>query len=197
MSHQDSPSQKSITGLLQQWRSGDQDAVNKLMPLIYDQLHTLAWRFHHGDGGDVTLRPTVLVHEAFLRLQGSDLEFVDRTHFFAVAALTRRRLLVDFARHRLREKRGGGMTRVEFSDSRVSPQLAGDETYGILALDEAMELLAQRDARKARIVEMHFFAGLSYDEIADVLGISAATVGRELKFAKAWLGREIEHRGTP
>lgn len=197
MGNQDTSKQKSITGLLQQWRSGDQDAVNELMPLIYDQLHALAWRCHNGDGGDVTLRPTVLVHEAFLRLQGSDLEFVDRTHFFAVAAITMRRLLVDFARHRLRDKRGGGMAHVEFRDSRVSPEEVEEETYGILALDEAMELLAERDPRKARIVELHFFAGLNYDEIAEVLHVSAATVGRDLKFAKAWLARELENGSDP
>jgi RNA polymerase sigma factor (TIGR02999 family) len=175
-----------ITRLLEQWREGDGGALDRLLPLVYDELRRLA-RAQVGDGA--TMQPTALVHETYLRFQRQGGSFGDRAHFFAAAALTMRRLLVDHARWRARQKRGGDASRVSFDEA-----LHGGTTSPateVLVLDEALGRLESLDERKARAVELHFFAGLTYEEIAEVLTLSPATVGRELRFAKAWLRREL------
>lgn len=188
------PATHTITRLLRRWREGDDDVLEELMPIVYGQLHRIASRYRRGPGDAFTLSPTALVHEAYLKLVGQNggPEYRDRVHFFAAAALTMRRMLVDYARARSRQKRGGGGVRLELDEPIVELHGAtGDADTEVLALSEALDRLRARDERKAKIVELHFFAGLTYDEVALVLDLSPATVGRELKFAKAWLGREL------
>ena len=177
-----------VTRLLGQWRQGDAGALQRLLPLIYDELHALARRHMLGERPDHTLQTTALIHEAYLRLCGADVTWEGRVHFLAVAAQTMRRVLVDHARARGREKRGGGAVPVTLDDALVvSPERPDD----ILALDEALARLSSLDERKAHAVELHYFGGLTYDETAAALGISAATVDRELRMAKAWLYKEL------
>ena len=176
---------RTITGLLDRWRQGDGKAFDELLPLVYEELRQVAARQR---GGDETLRPTALVHEAYLRLKGHAGQFEDRIHFFAAAATTMRRLLVDHARQKGRLKRGGGAFQVELKEELIAGKSAATE---ILALDDALEKLATLDPRKARIVELRYFGGLDYEEIAAVLKSSPATVGRDLRFARAWLKSEM------
>jgi RNA polymerase sigma factor (TIGR02999 family) len=183
-----------ITVLLQEWRAGSQEALDRLTPAVYQELQQLARRCMAGERKDHTLQPTALVHEAFLRLVDADVPWRDRVHFFAVAARTIRRILVDHARARGRAKRRGGR-RLPLEDVvLVSP----DPPPDLLALDAALGDLAAQDPRKAEVVELHFFGGLTYEEIAEVVGVSAATVDRDLRLAKAWLRREIaRHTDDP
>ena len=176
----------TITSLLQRWRGGEDDAFDELLPLIYEELRRIAARGRGAVGG--TLRPTALVHEAYLRFQAQGGSYRDRSHFFAAAALAMRRLLVDHARGRARLKRGGGGVRVELGEGIADGAGRSEE---VLALDQALERLARLDRRKLRIVELHFFGGLTYEETAEVVGLSPATVGRELRFAKAWLADQL------
>ncbi len=179
----------NITRLINRWKKGDKEVINDLMPLIYNQLHEIA-RYSQGVRlGDVTMRPTALVHEAFIKIQNNNQEVLDRKHFFAAAALTMRRIMIDFARNKKRAKRGGDQTKVQFDDNNSFRQ--NNESTDIIDLNDALNLLEKNDKRKAQIIELHYFGGLSYDEIADILSISLATVGRELKFAKAWLAKEL------
>ncbi|WP_395375952.1 ECF-type sigma factor [Marinicella sp. W31] len=187
---------ENITSLIRQWQRGDDAVINELMPLIYDQLHDIAWKSHGVKGGDITMRPTVLVNEAFIKLQKNNHEVVDRTHFFAAAALTMRHIMVDFIRHKQRDKRGGGKTHVVFDNHIYAEQTSPSSSPDIVDLNDALENLEKMDARKAQMVELHYFAGLSYTEIAEVQSVSAATVGRELKFAKAWLANELQRLGV-
>ena len=180
--------QPTVSALLVQWRGGDASALERLMPLIYDELHHLARRHLRGERANHTLQTTALVHEAYLRLVGSDVEWEGRVHFLAVAAQTMRRVLVDHARSRSRQRRGGGPKLVSLENAQaVAPAPAMD----LMVLDEALDRLAAMDDRKARAAELHYFGGLSYDETALALGISSATVHRELRVAKAWLYREL------
>lgn len=174
--------------LLIAWKNGDGTALARLMPLVYDELHALASRHLRGERPDHTLQTTALIHEAYLRLVGTDVAWEGRGHFLAVAAQTMRRILVDHARGRSRAKRGGGERPVSLDEALlVSPDRGAD----VLALDEALARLSTLDERKARAVELHYFGGLTYDETAAALQVSAATVDRELRFAKAWLFREL------
>lgn len=178
-----------VTGLLLAWRDGDRSALDRLIPLVYPQLQALARRHLSGERGDHTLQTNALIHEAYLRIVGADVAWEGRVHFLAVAAQTMRRILVDHARARSRQKRGAGAKRVELDDAlAVSPEPSAD----LEALDEALSRLSALDERKARIVELHYFGGLTYDETAAALGVSAATVHRELRLAKAWLYRELD-----
>ncbi len=178
----------TVSDLLQRWRSGESAALEQLMPLVYDELHALARRQLLGERSDHTLQTTALIHEAYLRLVGSDIHWEGRVHFLAVAAQTMRRILVDHARSRSRQRRGGGIRVVSIDDANpVAPEPAMD----LIVLDEALDRLAAFDGRKARAAELHYFGGMSYDETAEALGISAATVHRELRVAKAWLYREL------
>ena len=162
---------ESVTLLLQQLSGGDRRAFDALMPLVYDQLRKMASGLMLSERGGHTLPATALVHEAYLRLAGSDAAWENRAHFYAVAA------------HQ-RDKRGGGCERVPLEEALV---VGPEAPAGILELDDAMQRLAQRDPRKSEIVELLFFGGMTYDETAAALGISPATVHRELKMAKAWL----------
>lgn len=183
-----SDEQESLTRLLQQWGSGNKEALDQLMPVVYDQLHRLASRCLRNERPDHTLRATALVNEAYLRLMGSDVAWQDRVHFFAVSARVLRRILVDYARAQDRQKRGAGAEKITLDDA----VLVGPETgAGIVELDEALRRLARHDARKSEIVELLFFGGMTYDETAAALKISPATVHRELTLAKAWLHREL------
>ena len=179
---------RSVTRILLEWRAGDANALDELMPLVYEELRRLAAHYMRGESSGHTLQPTALVHDAYLRLIKMDLEWQDRAHFFAVAARLMRRLLVDHAKTKHRMKRGGGL-KVTLSEDLPA---GGGKSIEIVALDEAMSKLSCIDERKSRIVELHFFGGLTYDETAEALSISAATVDRELRFAKAWLYRELE-----
>jgi RNA polymerase sigma factor (TIGR02999 family) len=178
-----------VTQMLHRWRNGDEDALAELTPALYGELRRLAAGHLRRERSDHTLQATEVVHEAFVRLIDTDVPWQDRAHFLAVAAQTMRRLLVDHARSRSREKRGGGLVRVELqsSDAVAEPRRAE-----ILSLDAALESLAERDQRAAAAVELHHFGGLTYDEVAEVLGVSAATVKRDLTIGRAYLRREME-----
>lgn len=178
------PDEATVTRVLAALRDGDASGLERLLPLVYAELHGLAERQMRQERTGHTLQPTALVHEAFLRLTGSSVRPTDRAHFFALAAATMRRVLVDHARARRRGKRGGGAAHLPLEDALQVADAPGDD---VIALDESLERLARRDPRKARAIELHYFAGLNYDEIAAALGISAATVDRDLRFAKAWL----------
>lgn len=172
-----------ITQLLSRWQGGEADALNELLPLVYDELARIARREFHGQPPGHTLQPTALINEALLRLVDNEISWRDRCHFLAVMTTTIRWVLVDHARGRQRDKRGGDAIRVTLSDDAPGAERAVD----LLDLDEAMLALKVHDDRKARIVELHYFGGLKYDEMAAVLGLSEATVHRELRFSRAWL----------
>lgn len=177
-----------VSRLLVAWRDGDPSALDRLVPLVYDQLHVLAERHLRGERADHTLQTTALINEAYLRLVGTDVAWEGRAHFMAVAARTMRRILVDHARAKQRQKRGAAAERVDLDKVALAAPAAGPE---LVALDEALERLAALDERKARAVDLHYFGGFTYDETADLLGVSAVTVHRELRLAKAWLYREL------
>lgn len=178
-----------LTQLLQRWHEGDQAALEELTPLVYGELHRLASGYLRRERANHTLQATEVVHEAFVRLLGVDVAWQDRVHFCALAARIMRRLLVDHARGRAREKRGGGLDR--FSLHTADAVVPGP-SENILALEDAMSRLARRDERAASAVELHHFGGLTHEEVAHVLGVSAATVKRDLRVARAWLRRELE-----
>lgn len=177
-----------VTKLLADIRAGDGNAVEQLTPLIYDELRRLAGRQMAGERGSHTLQATALVNEAYMRLVGADVPYQDRQHFFAVAARTMRRILVDHAKGKSRQKRGGDFAKVTLQEGLVSSPSPDSD---LARLDDALAELETQDERKAKIIELHFFGGLTYDELADALGISPATVHRELRMAKAWLQREL------
>lgn len=179
---------ESVTGLLRQWGAGDKDAFDQLMPIVYDQLHRLAAKALRAERPDHTLRPTALVHEAYLRLVNADVEWQDRVHFFAMSARLLRRILVDHARSAQREKRGGDAEKMELDEAVM---MGSPAEAGIIEVDLALQRLAEQDPRKSEIIEMLCFGGLTYDETAAALKISPATVHRELKLAKAFLHREL------
>jgi RNA polymerase sigma factor (TIGR02999 family) len=177
-----------VSQLLIAWKNGDGTALQRLMPLVYDELHALASRHLRGERPDHSLQTTALIHEAYLRLVGADVAWEGHGHFLAVAAQTMRRILVDHARGRGRAKRGGGERPVALDEALVvSPDRGAD----LLALDEALERLSALDERKARAVELHYFGGLTYAETAAALQVSPATIDRELRVAKAWLLQEL------
>jgi RNA polymerase sigma factor (TIGR02999 family) len=181
---------RSVTGLLQAWRAGDQAALDQLIPVVYEELHRLAQGYMRGERPDHTLQATALVNEAYLRLVHAEVDWKDRAHFFAVAATTMRRILVDHARAQGRKKRAGVKVSLE-----ESVLVAPDREAELVVIDEALIRLAGHDERAAKAVELHYFGGLTYDEIAQALDVSAATVDRDLRFAKSWLYREIEAGG--
>lgn len=178
-----------LTQLLFEWREGNAAALDRLIPLVYAQLRQLASRQLRSERRDHTLQPTALVHEAYTRLVDAEIDWIDRAHFFAVAARTMRRVLVDHARSRQRAKRGGNAIRVTLDDALAIETGNADD---MLALDAALTRLQERDARKADVIQLHYFGGLTYDEIAAALEISAATVDRDLRMARAWLHAELE-----
>lgn len=178
-----------ISQLLAAWTNGDQAALDKLMPLVYDQLRRMAHHYMNRERQDHTLQTTALVNEAYLRLiDQRNAHWRNRAQFFGIAAQIMRRILVDHARSKARTKRGGGGREVSLDEAAsLSPTRAG----AIIALDEALKRLAQNDPRKCQIVELKYFGGLSVEETAELLKISPITVKRDWLVAKAWLHREI------
>ncbi len=180
---------KDVTGLLIEWQGGNQEALNQLMPLVYDELHELARRQLRRERPTHTLQSTALVHEAYLRLVDQRrVHWQHRDHFFAVASQMIRRVLVSHARGRNAAKRGGVQTTLVLDESIATPR---QREVDLEAMDSALEDLARLDAQQARIVELRFFGGLSIESTAGYLGISPATVKRNWTVAKAWLYREI------
>jgi len=185
---------KPVSALLVRWKEGDQQALQALMPVVYDELRRVAHRYLRNERSDHTLRSTELVHEAYLRLvdqQPSELE--NRAHFFAVAARLMREILVDYARSRRAIKRGYGC-KVTLDEAVALPQ---KRDLDLLVLDDALNELCRLDPQQARIVELRFFGGLSIDETSGVLKVSSATVKRDWATARAWLFREMNRSGAP
>jgi RNA polymerase sigma factor (TIGR02999 family) len=177
-----------VTQLLQQWSGGNKQALDELMPLVYEQLRKLASNCLRSEHPDHTLRATALVNEAYMRLVGANVTWQDRVHFFAVSARMLRRILVDHAKSHNRQKRGGEFQKITLDEAVfVGPQA----DRGIVEVDEALNRLAAHDQRKSELIELLFFGGMTYDEAAAALKISPATVHRELTLAKAWLYREL------
>jgi RNA polymerase sigma-70 factor (ECF subfamily) len=185
----ESGSPKDVTALLQAWEGGDRAALDRLIPVVYEELRRIARRRMRGEGHAPTLQTTALVNEAYLRLiDVRQVRWQDRAHFFAVAAEMMRRTLVEAARRRRRQKRGGGAVRVSLNES-MDP--AAGRAGELIALDDALQALAAFDPRKARVVELRFFGGLSVEETAEVLRISPQSVMRDWKLARAWLTAEL------
>lgn len=186
------PSAGEVTQLLAAWSQGDRRALETLLPLVYSELHRLADRYMRNEAAGHTLQSTALVNEAYLRMVdasgSSQIEWQNRAHFFGVAAQAMRRILVDHARGRNYQKRGGGAQQVSLDEAMT---LAGDRAAELIALDEALRELAKMDERKSRVVELRYFGGLSLEETAEALGVSVPTVTRDWSTAKAWLLREM------
>src|SRR5918911_4262143 len=188
------PSPQQVTQLLAAWGDGDMAALDKLMPLVYEELRRLAHHYMSGEGPGNTLQTSALVNEAYLRLvDQTNPHWQNRAHFFAISAQLMRQILVDYARKRRSRKRGGDARQVSLDEALiVSEERAAD----VVALDDALKSLAEIDPRQSQIVELRFFGGLSIEETAEVLGVSPGTVMRDWTLAKAWLQREI-NKGEP
>jgi len=175
-----------------EWSHGDDAALSELTPLVYDELRRLAHHFMEGQRPDHTLQTTALVNEAYLRLADqTNPSWQNRTHFFAVAARAMRQIVVDYARSQQSQKRGGGLLRIELDEAAI---VSPEQSKEIVDLHEALERLAILDFRKSQVVELKYFGGLNYDEMAEVLKISRVTVRRDWEFARIWLYREL-HEG--
>ena len=184
-----------VTNLLARWKDGDKAALDLLTPLIYDELRRLAAHYLRDERNAPTLQPTVLVHEAYLKLAGGELpDWESRAHFFGVAAHRMRQILVDHARKHVAGKRGGGQRAASLDEAL---NFAPERSAGIIALDDALGGLAAFDERKARVIELRYFGGMSIEETAQALGISVATVGREQRFAEAWLQKYMTESPAP
>lgn len=187
------PDRQAVTRLLSAWQSGDTRALERLTPLIYEELRNRARRYMKRERPGHTLQATAVVHEAFVKLVEMNVSWQDRAHFFAVAARQMRRILVDHAKTRFREKRGGTTTGslndfdVDVLD--LGPATAGD--IDVLEIDEALQRLSGNNPRLAEMVELHYFGGLTYQELSETLKVSEATVDREIRLAKAWILRQI------
>src|ERR1700674_662532 len=180
---------QDVTGLLLSWRQGDPGALDRLVPLVYDELRRVARGHLRREPPGHRLQATALVHEVYRRLVDVDRRTLkNRTHFFAVAARLMRQILVDHARRKRADKRGGGVTMVSLDEVSPAAQTSGVD---VLALDEALDALSSLDVRQCRVVELRFFAGLNIDEAAEALDVSTATVEREWVMAKAWLHRRL------
>ena len=182
-----------VTRLLRKWRGGDQAALDSLLPMVYEELRRLAHRSMRSERADITLQPTALVAEAYLRLVDMEVPWNDRVHFYAVAANLMRRILVSEARKRQAQKRGGVERPLSLDELSLGGFEIADDQVGspLIALDEALAKLEAFDARKAKVVELRCFAGLTIEDTAIALELSHATVERDLKTAKAWLAKEI------
>jgi RNA polymerase sigma factor (TIGR02999 family) len=185
------PSPEEISQLLAAWRQGDREALDSLMPLVYEELRRLARRYMRGERSSHTLQTTALVNEVYLRLiDVQDVDWQGRAHFFAIAAQVMRRILVDHARTRNRVKRGGGASQLSLSDAAV---LGTESPPDFVALDEALTRLSAIEPRKSQVVELRFFGGRTNDETAEVLKVSRNTVMRDWSMAQAWLRRELSN----
>lgn len=178
----------NFTQLLTDWRSGQPEALDKLTPLVYDELRRLARNYMRGERGSHTLQATAVVHEAFMRLIQANVALQDRGHFFALASRLMRRVLVDHAKSRSRMKRNSGARDLIAEDT---GEMLPPVNFDVLALDDALEGLQQMEPRLAQVIELHYFGGLTYDQIAAAVGTSAATVHRDIRLARAWLLQEI------
>jgi len=184
------PEQHAVTVLLGEWRSGDEHALEQLTPLVYDELRRMAGRYMRNERAGHTLEPTALVNEAFVKLAGKDVAWADRAHFFAVAARTMRHILTDYAKTRNRAKRGGGKAAETLNEERIGVDGLSPD---LLDVDTALNKLAEIDPGKSDVLVMHYFGGLTYDEMAEVLGISVATIDRHLRLGKAWMSNELQY----
>ena len=188
-------SRSPVTALLVRWRSGDDEALQELMPLVYGELRRLARSYLRQERPDHTLQSTALVHEAYVRLTGSSLpEWQDRAHFFGIAANLMRQILVEHARGRNTAKRGGGACRLAIDEAEEQPDRSGVD---IVALDDALKDLSKIDQQQSRVVELRFFAGLSIEDTAELLGVSPSTVKRDWNTARVWLFRELDRTSAP
>jgi RNA polymerase sigma factor (TIGR02999 family) len=185
--------QQEVTNLLFEWKQGNKAAMDLLTPLVYNELRRLAERYLRNERSAATLQPTALVHEAYLRLVAQSMpDWESRAHFFGVAAHLMRQILVDHARKHRSAKRGGGAEKLAI-DEIVG--LGTEKPADIIALDDALKALAEIDERKAKVIELRFFGGLSVEETGVALGVSPATIGREQRLAEAWLHRELSNAG--
>jgi len=181
---------QQITQLLKQWSNGDAEILDDLLPLVYVELRRQAAGYLRRERSDHTLQPTALINEAYLKLiDQRDVKWQNRAHLFAIAAQAMRRILVDYARERHREKRGGSAENLPIKEAAFV--VSKGKSIDLVALDEALTRLAKFDERQARVVELKFFSGLDIDETAEVLGVSNVTVRRDWNMAKAWLHQEI------
>ena len=184
------PPASEITQMLREWNSGNPQALDNLLPLVYDELHRQARNYLRKERPGHTLQTTALINEVYLKLvDRRDVSWENRSHFFAVAAVAMRRILVDYARAKHSEKRGGDNIKLSLADamSVATPENSVD----LIALDEALTRLGERDERQVRVVELKYFSGLSLEETAEALGTSRATVARDWEMARAWLHREL------
>jgi RNA polymerase sigma factor (TIGR02999 family) len=182
-------SPKEVTEILLAWNNGDKNALEKLMPLVYNELRRLASRYMRSEHPGHTIQTTALVHEAYLRLiDQRNVRWQNRAHFFGIAAQMMRRILVNYARDQHAAKRGGHNYKLSLDEAIALPE---ERNLDLVGLDDALTLLAQTDARKAQLVELRFFSGLSIEEAASVMGISIATAKRDWTLARAWLYREL------
>jgi RNA polymerase sigma-70 factor, ECF subfamily len=191
------PSTHEVTQLLKAWTTGDEQALEKLTPLVYEQLYRVARHFMAGERPGHVLQTTALVNEVYLKLVDcGQMNWQDRAHFFAVSAQLMRRILIDFARSRGYQKRGGGVSPISLDDA---PSVCFEPDANLVALDDALQALAAFDERKSKVVELRFFGGLSIEEAAEVLKVSPETVVRDWRLAKIWLLRElseVDRRGA-
>lgn len=186
------PGNKDITKLLDAWSGGDGEALEELMPLVYEELHRMAKIYMHSQPSGHTLQTTALIHEAYLKLaHQKDKRWQNRAHFFAVAARAMRHILVNYANARKTQKRGGAAEKIVSLDN--IPPVSSERAAEVVALNDALENLFTVDERKARVVELRYFGGLSVEETAEVLKISPETVTRDWSFAKIWLLRELSN----
>ncbi|MGA7634918.1 MAG: sigma-70 family RNA polymerase sigma factor [Terriglobales bacterium] len=186
------PLTDEVTQLLKAWTTGDEKALEKLTPLVYRQLHRAAQRCMAGERFGHTLQTTALVNEVYLRLVDcGQINWQDRAHFFAVSAQLMRRILIDFARSRGYQKRGGGVSPISLDEA---PSLGNEPDANLVALDDALKALAAVDERKSKVVELKFFGGLSVQEMSEVLKVSPNTVVRDWRLAKVWLLRELSKK---
>ncbi len=176
-----------VTVLLKAWSDGDQDAFNQITPIVYDELLRIARARFRGERAGHTLQPTALVNEVFAKLIDANVDWQNRAHFYALCARMMRRLLINHAKAHSADKRGGGLIEATLTDDVASP-----ENTELFELDEALEALAEKDERKAELIELSIFGGLTYKEMAEVTGLSTSTLDREIRFAKAWLKARLQ-----
>ena len=190
-----SPARHQITELLAEWREGNQSALDELYPLVYDELHRLARRYMSRERKDHTLQTTALINEAYVRMvDQKNVNWVNRSHFFAISAQIMRRILIDHARRHAYAKRGGGAKQVSLEEVAAIMPEQGRE---LIRLDEALKSLAERDPRRSQVVELRYFGGLNNEEIAGVLNVSQNTVTRDWNMARAWLYQQLTENATP
>lgn len=188
-------SQQDVTQKLQAWSEGNREALNDLLPIVYDELHRQASRYMKQERTGHTLQTTDLIHEAYMKLaEHNDMRWQNRAHFFAIAATLMRRILIDYARAKHREKRGGDDVKVPIEDA-IELATADENNIDLIALDDALTKLAAIDEQAVRVVELRYFADLNVEETAEVLKISPATVKRDWQMAKAWLKGELGRKG--